>query len=48
VNHRLWSWNFAKPPALSPKIRRDLTALYREDIEKLQDLIGRDLSGWLR
>jgi hypothetical protein len=45
---QLWSWNFAKPPALSLKIRQDLTALYHEDIEKLQDLIGRDLSRWLR
>ncbi len=48
ARYRLRSWNLAKPPALSPKIRRNLTALYREDIEKLQDLIGRDLSGWLR
>lgn len=34
-------------PKLSPKIRKQLIAEYREDILKLQDLIGRDLSKWL-
>ncbi len=34
-------------PKLSPKIRKQLIAVYREDILKLQDLIGRDLSKWL-
>ncbi len=37
----------AKPPELSPQVRRQLVEVYREDILKLQDLIGRDLSGWL-
>jgi hypothetical protein len=35
-------------PALDPEIRRDLVAGYREDILRLEELIGRDLSGWLR
>ncbi len=34
-------------PQLSPEIHAQLTAKYREDILKLQDLIGRDLSSWL-
>ena len=34
-------------PKLSPKIRKKLIAEYREDILKLQDLIGTDLSKWL-
>lgn len=37
----------AKPPELSPQVRRQLVEVYREDILKLQDLIDRDLSGWL-
>ena len=34
-------------PALPQEARSRLTAAYREDILKLQDLIGRDLSRWL-
>ena len=36
-----------KPP-MSDETRRELLAGYRDDILKLQDLIGRDLSAWLR
>jgi hypothetical protein len=38
---------FEKPPGISPEVRAQLTEEYREDVEKLQGLIGRDLSGWL-
>jgi hypothetical protein len=34
-------------PTLSPELRKELIEVYREDILKLQDLIGRDLSQWL-
>lgn len=37
-----------QPPPLSPELRRELSEGYREDILKLQDLIQRDLSAWLR
>jgi hypothetical protein len=37
-----------KPPPIDPEIRRELIEGYKEDIQKLQELIGRDLSGWLR
>ena len=37
-----------KPPPLDPGLRRQLTDEYREEILKLQDLIGRDLSRWLK
>lgn len=40
-------FNLAPPPPLDPEIRARLTADYREDILKLQDLIGRDLAHWL-
>jgi hypothetical protein len=39
-------FNLAPPPPLDPEIRARLTEDYREDILKLQDLIGRDLSHW--
>lgn len=38
----------AKPPPMDPEIRGELIEGYREDILKLQDLIGRDLSAWLK
>ncbi len=34
-------------PQLDPNLRQELTAEYREDILKLQDLIDQDLSSWL-
>jgi hypothetical protein len=44
---RLKHSNLDKPP-LDPEVRAQLVDLYREDILRLQDLIGKDLSGWLR
>ncbi len=38
--------NLEKPPLL-PEVRESLLESYREDITKLQTLIGRDLSHWL-
>jgi hypothetical protein len=38
---------FGKPPPMPEETRRELIEYYREDVLKLQDLIGRDLSGWL-
>ena len=40
--------NLAPPPPLAHETRADLTASYHEEIEKLQNLIGRDLSPWLK
>lgn len=40
--------NAIAPPPMSPQTARILRARYRDDIERLQGLIGRDLSGWLR
>ena len=42
------SLNRTKPPPLDPELRRQLTEGYRDDILQLQDLIGRDLSHWLK
>lgn len=35
-------------PALDPVLRRELTMLYRDDILRTQELIGRDLTHWLK
>jgi hypothetical protein len=35
-------------PPMNPETRAELLDVFREDITALQDLIGRDLSGWLR
>jgi hypothetical protein len=35
------------PPTLDPEVRRDLVNLYRQDILRLEEMIGRDLSKWL-
>jgi hypothetical protein len=39
---------FNKPQPIDPEIRKELIEGYREDILKVQELIGRDLSGWLQ
>jgi hypothetical protein len=46
VGDRLRRENLTRPP-LPPETRRRLTEVYREDIEELQGMIGRDLSHWL-
>src|SRR4051812_41423616 len=43
VKHRI----FVQPPPFPAEIREQLLDSYREDILRLQDLIGRDLSPWL-
>ena len=46
LRDRLVSREQPKPP-LEPQAREFLRSIYRDDTVKLQDLIGRDLSGWL-
>ena len=38
--------NQRKPPALTPALRHRLTLEIRDEIVKLQNLLGRDLSHW--
>lgn len=47
IKRHLNSRNLAKPP-LAEGLRRHLTEGYREDIKKLQDMLQRDLSHWLK
>ena len=37
-----------RKPSLTDQARQELLAVLRDDVLKLQDLIGRDLSHWLR
>lgn len=37
-----------KKTEMDPAIRKQLTALYREDIQKLSVLLGKDLNDWMR
>src|SRR5215211_5523906 len=39
--------NLVEPPPLRSEARQQLIRVYREDILRLQDLLYRDLSGWL-
>ena len=44
---RLRARTLRRPPALSPALRSQLTAPFRDDIQRTGDLIGRDLSHWI-
>lgn len=48
ARRRLRSHLTDKPPEISPNTRNALLAYYREDIEKTQQLIGRNLEHWRR
>ena len=39
--------NLVVPPPVHPGVRQQLIEVYREDVLQLQELIRRDLSGWL-
>jgi hypothetical protein len=47
VGNRLRRHNVTKPP-LPETLRRQLIEVYRDDIDELQGMLGRDLSHWLK
>jgi hypothetical protein len=47
INQRLREWNIRRPPPLPKPIRNELAPLFKEDILRTADLIGRDLTHWL-
>jgi hypothetical protein len=47
VRQKLKGRVFAKPPPMPEEARRELVEYLREDVPRLQALIGRDLSAWL-
>jgi hypothetical protein len=47
ISAKVHEGNLKGAPPMAQEIREELTEAYREDIIKLEGLIGRDLSGWL-
>ena len=47
ISESLRSQYLVEAPPLAPEVRRELLEAYRDDVLKLETLIGRDLSGWL-
>jgi hypothetical protein len=47
ISANLHRGNLKGAPPMAQEVREELTEAYREDIIKLEGLIGRDLSGWL-
>jgi len=45
---RIVAGNLKPVPPLDPELRTELNEVVREDVGRLQDLLGRDLSHWLR
>jgi hypothetical protein len=48
VRRAVQSRVLTEPPPIDPELREELLEGYKEDILRLQELIGRDLSIWLR
>lgn len=48
ARRKLLGWNTRRVPPLDPLVRRRLLEKYRPDIEKLESLLERDLSVWVR
>ena len=47
VNKQMRKKAVVRSPEMSPEVRAELHAIFREEILKLQDLIHQDLSAWL-
>ena len=49
LRKRLLRWNRVPPKrqAVSPELQAEIRACFADEVERLQTLIGRDLSGWL-
>ena len=50
LRKRLLRWNRIPPRAstLSPELQAEIRQTFKEEIDRLGELIGRDLAGWLR
>ncbi|MBD3296279.1 MAG: hypothetical protein GF392_02810 [Candidatus Omnitrophica bacterium] len=48
LRSRLLALNRSPKPRIDPELRSELVEFYRDDILKLQELTGRDLSAWLK
>jgi hypothetical protein len=41
IKRRLGEWNSSPPPKLDPRLRKDLSRLFRDEVEQLEELLGR-------
>jgi hypothetical protein len=48
INRRLREANARRPAKLAPEVRAELLPLFQDDILRASELIGRDLSPWLK
>jgi hypothetical protein len=48
LKHTFMNRNLTRPAPLAPEVRAQLVEVFRADILELQDMIGHDLSAWLR
>ena len=48
IRERLAAPNLTRPAPVAPEVRRELIEIFRPDILRLQDFLGRDLSMWLQ
>ncbi len=50
LRKKLLKWNavYRPRPPLSPEMRQELAETFREDVELLSELLGRDLTHWLK
>ena len=46
TKQRAIAWNTTRPAPLSPDVRRRLIDMYTDDITRVEELIGRDLTAW--
>jgi hypothetical protein len=47
LKHRIVAWNSEKV-AMPEPLKRKLQDIYRDDVRALEELLGRDLSIWLK
>lgn len=47
IRHKLRRKNTGPKPTINPETKQKLKSLYRDDIIRVQELTGRDLSSWL-
>lgn len=48
VRRRVMAGGFTRPAPIDPVVRRQVVDIFRADVLRLQELLGRDLSHWLR
>ena len=48
ISQHIKKWNLTANPSISVETKKKLIEVYREDVLRLQELIQRDLSKWVK